>query len=180
MLGTAEEASPNIPQLQDVGDVPGGEDPSDVVEISHVEAAVGAAREGHGGQELVAVGEAVAAGTGNAPAAPIAHDAPDDGRLLRHKLVLPVSLVQDAWDKGRGAESLMALGVALPAAAALSWFCKGCQIPAYCFQTQLPRLPHPTRKPRPSWTGHVALLIEFPRQGCKTGAVTLPVLTGDP
>ena len=87
MLGTAGEASPNIPQLQDVGDVPGGEDPSDVVEISHVEAAVGAAREGHGGQELVAVGEAVAAGTGNAPAAPIAHDAPDDGRLKFSPLV---------------------------------------------------------------------------------------------
>lgn len=99
MLGTVGEASPNIPQLQDVGDVPRGEDPSDVVEISHVEAAVGAAREGHGGQELVAIGEAVAAGTGNAPAAPIAHDAPDDRRLLRHKLVLPVSLVQDAWER---------------------------------------------------------------------------------
>ena len=110
MPGTAREASPNIPQLQDVGDVPGGEDPSDVVEISHIEAAVGTAREGHGGQELVAVGEAVAAGTGNAPAAPVAHDAPDDRWLLRHKLVLPVSLVQDAWGEGRGAESLMGLG----------------------------------------------------------------------
>lgn len=113
MPGTVREASPNIPQLQDVGDVPGREDPSDVVEISHVEAAVGAAREGHGGQELVAVGEAVAAGTGNAPAAPVAHDAPNDRWLLRHKLVLPVSLVQDAWDEGRGAESLMGLGAAL-------------------------------------------------------------------
>ena len=162
MPGAAREASPNIPQLQDVGDVPGGEDPSDVVEISHIEAAVGTARQGHGGQELVAVGEAVAAGTGNAPAAPVAHDAPDDRWLLRHKLVLPVSLVQDAWDEGRGAESLMGLGAALPVAAGSPRFCKGCQIPAYRFQTQLPRLPQPVRKPRPSWIDHAALLIGVP------------------
>lgn len=114
ILGTVRKASPYIPQLQDVGDVPGGEDPSDVVEISHVEAPVGAAREGHGGQELVAVGKAVAAGAGDASPAPVAHDAPDDRRLLRHKLVLPVPFVQDAWDKDRRTESLMEQETALP------------------------------------------------------------------
>lgn len=98
-------ASPYIPQLQDVGDVPRGEDPSDVVEVSHIEAPVGATREGHGGQELVAVSKAVAAGAGDASPAPVAHDAPDDRGLLRHKLVLPIPFVQDAWGKDKRAES---------------------------------------------------------------------------
>lgn len=94
-------AAPHLPQLQDVGDVPGGEDPSDVVEISHVEAPIRATGQGHGGQELVAVSKAIAAGAGDASAAPIAHDAPDDRGLLRHKLVLTIPFVQDACDEDR-------------------------------------------------------------------------------
>lgn len=96
LLGTVRKASPYIPQLQDVGDVPRGEDPADVVEISHIEAPVGATRQGHGGQELVAVSKAVAAGAGDASPAPIAHDAPDDRGLLRHELVFSIPFVQDA------------------------------------------------------------------------------------
>lgn len=179
MLGTAGEASPNIPQLQDVGDVPRGEDPSDVVEISHVEAAVGAAREGHGGQELVAVSEAVAAGTGNAPAAPIAHDAPDDRRLLRHKLVLPVSLVQDAWERAEERSQRWGWGGS-PCGCRAALVLQGMPDPCLLLPDPAPRLPHPIRRPRLSWTAHAALLIDFPGQGCRTGAVTLPVLTGDP
>lgn len=95
------KASAYIPQLQDVGDIPRGEDPSDVVEISHIEAPVRATRQGHRGQELVAVSKAVAAGAGDASPAPIAHDTPDDRGLLRHELVLSIPFVQDAWDKDR-------------------------------------------------------------------------------
>ena len=93
VLGSVRRTSPYIPQLQDVGDIPRGEDPPDVVEISHVEASVRATCEGHGGQEFIAIGKAIAAGAGDASPAPIAHDAPDDGWLLRHKLVLPISFV---------------------------------------------------------------------------------------
>lgn len=150
------KAARYVPQLQDVGDVPGGEDPSDVVEISHIEAAVGAARQGHGGQELVAVSKAVATGAGDASPAPIAHDAPDDGGLLRHKLVLPIPFVQDACEEtenritlraGRG--SLLSLTTELP------WWCKECKISA-CHSGHFPRLPDPRMKP---WTGHTSLLM---------------------
>lgn len=93
------KASPYTPQLQDIGDIPRGEDPSDVVEISHIEAPVRATRESHGGQQLVAIGKAIAAGAGDAPPAPVAHDAPDDRWLLGYELVLPIPFVQDAWNK---------------------------------------------------------------------------------
>lgn len=76
------KASPYVPQLQDVGDIPRGEDPSDVVEISHIEAPVRATGQGHRGQELVPVSKAVAAGAGDASPASVAHDAPDDRGLL--------------------------------------------------------------------------------------------------
>lgn len=113
LLRPVRKASPYIPQLQDVGDVPRGEDPSDVVEISHIEAPVGATGEGHGGQELVAISKAIAAGAGDASAAPIAHDAPDDRWLLRHELVLSIPFVQDAWDKDRRTESSVEQGLAV-------------------------------------------------------------------
>lgn len=120
-LGLVGKAAPYVPQLQDVGDVPRGEDPSDVVEISHVEATVGATRQGHGGQELVAVSKAVTAGAGDASPASIAHDAPDDGGLLRHKLVLPVPFVQDSCKEtenrithGAGRGSLLRLTTEFP------------------------------------------------------------------
>jgi hypothetical protein len=90
-----------IPQLQDAGDVSRGEDPADVVEVSHIQAPVRATGEGQGGQQLVPISEAVATGAGNTSSASIAHGAADDRRLLRHKLVLPVPFVQDAWDKER-------------------------------------------------------------------------------
>lgn len=37
-----------IPHLQDVGDISRGEDPSDVVEVSHVETPIRTTGEGHG------------------------------------------------------------------------------------------------------------------------------------
>lgn len=137
--------SPYIPQLQDVGDIPRGEDPSDVVEVPHIEAPVGAAREGHGGQELVAISKAVAAGAGDASPAPVAHDAPDDRWLLRHKLVLPVPFVQDAWDKDKRAESTMEPEMALFCGQPQSPldFCKEHKPSAYHFQTQPPGLWQP-------------------------------------
>lgn len=101
LLGLERKAAPYTPQLQDVGDIPRWEDSSDVVEISHIEAPIRATCQGHRGQELVAVSKAIAAGTGNAPPASIAHDTPDDGGLLRHELVLPIPFVQDACNKHR-------------------------------------------------------------------------------
>lgn len=101
LQGTTGKISPYIPHLQDVGDISRGEDPSDVIEVSHIEAPIGATGEGHGGQELVAISKTVAAGAGDAPPAPVAHDAADDRGLLGHELVLPIPFVQDAWDKER-------------------------------------------------------------------------------
>lgn len=87
------EGSPSIPHLQDVGDISRREDPADVIEVSHIETPVRAAGEGHGGQELVTVSKPIAAGAGDAPPAPIAHDAADDRWLLGHELVLSVPFV---------------------------------------------------------------------------------------
>ena len=138
------KAAPYIPQLQDVGDVPGGEDPSDVVEISHIEAPIRGTGQGHGGQELVAISKAIAAGAGDASTAPIAHDAPNYRGLLRHKLVLPIPFVQDACDKDREQNHQWSRKrLSLWLTTELPWFCKECRISAYHFQTQLPRLPQP-------------------------------------
>lgn len=95
------KAPPYIPHLQDVGNISRGEDPADVIEVSHIETPIRATGEGHGGQELVAISKTIAAGAGDAPPAPIAHDAADDWWLLRHELVLSIPFVQDAWDKER-------------------------------------------------------------------------------
>lgn len=111
--GSVGRASPYIPQLQDVGDIPRREDPSDVVEVAHVEAPIGATREGHRGQELVAISKAIAAGARYASPAPVAHDASDDRWLLRYKLVLPIPFVQDAWDKDKRAGSSLEQGTVL-------------------------------------------------------------------
>lgn len=99
--GTTGKISAYIPHLQDVGDISRGEDPTDVIEVSHVKTPIRATGEGNRGQELVAISKTIAAGAGDAPPAPIAHDAADDWWLLGHKLVLSIPFVQDAWDKER-------------------------------------------------------------------------------
>lgn len=85
------------PELHDAGHVARRVDAADVVEVSHVQAAVDAPGQGHGRQQLVALRLPVAAGAGDAAAPPVAHDGGDDGRLQGDELVLPAAFVQDAW-----------------------------------------------------------------------------------
>lgn len=60
--------APLSPQLHDAGDVPRGEDPPDVVEVSDEDAAVGSAGQRERRQELVALRLPVTAGAGDAAA----------------------------------------------------------------------------------------------------------------
>ena len=61
----------------------------------HVQAPVRAAGQSHGGQQLVPVSQAVAAGAGDAAPAPVAHHAADYRRLLGDEDVLPVPHVKN-------------------------------------------------------------------------------------
>lgn len=90
-----------LPQLQDAGGVHGRVHPAYKVEVPDVQAAVCAHGQGHRGQQLVAVSQAVAAGAGDAAPAAVPHDAGDDRRLLGHKDVLATALVEDAWRRMR-------------------------------------------------------------------------------
>lgn len=60
-----------LPELHDTGHVPRGEDPPDVVKVTHENAAIGSAGQGQRGQELVAFCLSVTAGAGNATTAAI-------------------------------------------------------------------------------------------------------------
>lgn len=60
-----------LPQLHDTGDIPGGEDPPDVVKVSHENAAISSTRQRQGGQKFVAFCLPVAAGAGDATATAI-------------------------------------------------------------------------------------------------------------
>lgn len=84
-----------LPELHDTRDIAGGVDASDIVEISHVEAPVDAPRQSHGRQQLVTLGEPIAAGAGDAPAPAVAHDGGDNGRLEGDELVLPAAFVKN-------------------------------------------------------------------------------------
>lgn len=86
-----------LPELQDTGDVPRGEDPPHVVEVAHVQAAVGAAGQRHRGQQLVSVGQAIAAGAGDAAPPAVAYHAADHWRLLGDEHVLPVAHMKNTW-----------------------------------------------------------------------------------
>ncbi|KAL0608524.1 hypothetical protein AAY473_025141 [Plecturocebus cupreus] len=88
--------SPRKLLAHDAGYISRGKDASDVIEVTHIEAPIDSNSQSHWGQQLVAFGKAVAAGTGNAAAATIAHDAGDDGRLLGQELVFPSALVSGA------------------------------------------------------------------------------------
>lgn len=94
--------SPSVPQLHHTGDVPRGEDASDVVEVPDEEAPVGATGQRHGGQQLVALRLAVTAGARDAAAPAVTHDAADHWGLLGDEHVLTIALVQDAWMGGEG------------------------------------------------------------------------------
>lgn len=60
-----------LPQLHDTAHIPRGEDPPDVVEVSHKDAAIGSAGQSQGGQQLVALRLPVTAGAGDAAAAAV-------------------------------------------------------------------------------------------------------------
>lgn len=92
----ADEAALS-PELHDARDVARRVDAADVVEIADVQTAVDAPRQSHRRQQLVALGLPVAAGAGDAPAPPVAHDGGDDGRLQGDELVLPAAFVEDPW-----------------------------------------------------------------------------------
>ena len=96
-----------LPELQHTGDVARGEDPSNVVEVAYVQAAVRATCQRHRSQQLVAVRQAVTAGAGNAPPPSVTHDAPNHRGLLGNEHILAVAFVEDAcvcWEiqKQRG------------------------------------------------------------------------------
>ena len=94
-MNVSRAAPPVLPELQDTGDIPRGEDPPHVVEVPHVQTPVRAAGQSHGGQQLVPVSQPVAAGAGDAAAAPVAHHAADYRRLLGDEDVLPVPHVKN-------------------------------------------------------------------------------------
>jgi len=57
---------PLLPQLHDTGNIPGGEDPPDVVEVSNEDAAICSAGQSQRRQQLVALCLPVTAGAGDA------------------------------------------------------------------------------------------------------------------
>lgn len=77
--------------------------PADEVEVPHVERAVRAAGQCHGGKQHHVPSSASAAWpAGDAPVKTIPHHSADDRRLLGEEDVFPVSLVKDSWG-GRNA-----------------------------------------------------------------------------
>lgn len=80
-----------LPELQDTGDIPRGENPPHIVEVSHIQTAIRAAGQRHWGQQLISISQAITAGAGDAAPAPIPHHAADYRRLLGDKDVLPVA-----------------------------------------------------------------------------------------
>lgn len=62
---------PLLPQLHDTGDIPRGEDPPDVVEVSNEDAAICSAGQSQGRQQLVALCLPITAGAGDAAATSI-------------------------------------------------------------------------------------------------------------
>lgn len=72
-------------------------DPADEIEVPHVEGAIRAAGQCHGGeQHHVPSGATAAWTTGDAPVKTIPHHSADDRGLLGEEDVFPVSLVQDS------------------------------------------------------------------------------------
>ena len=87
----------HTPQLQDGGGViHGGVDASYEVQVAHVQTPVAAASQRHWRQQLVALGNAAAAGAGDAPPPAIAHNAADERGLLGQEDVLSTSFMKDA------------------------------------------------------------------------------------
>lgn len=77
-------------------------DPADEVEVPHIERAIGAGGQRHGGEQHHVPGcTAAARTTGDAPVETVAHHAADDGRLLGEEDVFPVSLVKDSLGERR-------------------------------------------------------------------------------
>lgn len=84
--------------------------PADEVEVPHVERAIRAAGQCHGGkQHHVPSGATTAWTAGDAPIKTIPHHSADDRRLLGEEDVFPISLVKDSWGGGRAVNTLQAL-----------------------------------------------------------------------
>lgn len=75
-------------------------DPTDEVEVPYVKGTIGAAGQGHRGEQHHVPCSAAAAGTtGDAPVKTIPHHSADYWRLLGQEHVLPISFVKDSWEK---------------------------------------------------------------------------------
>lgn len=73
-------------------------DPTDEVKVPDVKGTVGAAGQGHRGEQHHVSSSAAAAGaTGDAPVKTVPHHGADDGRLLGQENVLPIPFVKDSW-----------------------------------------------------------------------------------
>lgn len=72
-------------------------DPTDEVKVPDVKGSVGAAGQGHRGEQHHVSSSAAAAGTTrDAPIKTVPHHGADDGRLLGQENILPISFVKDS------------------------------------------------------------------------------------
>lgn len=84
--------------------------PADEVEVPHVERAVRAACQCHGGKQHHVPSCATAAWTaGDTPVKTIPHHSADHRRLLGEEDVFPVSFVKDSWGRRNAINTLEAL-----------------------------------------------------------------------
>lgn len=86
-----------LPELQDTCDIPCGENPPHIVEVSHIQTAIRAAGQCHWGQQLISISKAITAGAGDAAPTPIPHHTADYRRLLGDKDILPIAHVKNTW-----------------------------------------------------------------------------------
>lgn len=84
-------------ELQDVVGVAAGEDAAYEVEVAHVDAGVGAARQRHGGEQLALERRPTAAHARDGAVVAVAHHRGDDRGLLGDEEVLAVAFVEDSW-----------------------------------------------------------------------------------
>lgn len=104
----------NIPilslEFQYGSGVPVGVHPANEVEVAHVEGAVGADGQRHGGKQHHVPGCAAAArAAGNAPVEAVPHDGADDRRLLGQEYVFSISFVKDSWGETSAINTLNSL-----------------------------------------------------------------------
>lgn len=86
----------SIPEFQYARGIEIGINPPDEIQVSDVQAAIDARRQGYRCQQLISISQAITARARDAAAAPVTHDACDDGRLLGHEDVLTTALMKNA------------------------------------------------------------------------------------